>query len=1022
MSDGGQPVSTYVLTFFNVYAGCWVSEPSDYLCRNYMGKNYTIRDSDTESAYTLSFKTKKVEGHRLPTSRSLQVSQVLAVGAIELECFIHQWPINFSVLPEDFLCPFEPKVVARIVVESMQLCCELQDLVKVFPEKRTQTRATRRSAPTPIKNIPKVVFEGNIRNINFCVASRVDCSEPATNIMYRSDGFTILTNGNYARGKKTIPFLDNDTSKGVPSSYEAVTQVVFEPGFVTCLSQHSPDNSIPGVSCGSYGEPLFSYSVVDLVLESIVPVTFLENEDVLFEIPGTEMNLSCGVDILSLELWNPIVVTSLGSALATLRVHGEASSTLPPIPHIEEDQDSLPAKPYSITVSVGCGQIIAIVTAKDINPNEDQGLTRGLGAKTALRVEVCVVGDAMIRSRSKWYARTRSMHELGIQDDLVPNAIALAQNDKSPKLILARVALVDVAIRTAMATCYSADAEYNTTDDLAYLKAHEFIWARMVEFEVKVCSPLLGEGKTQVLVNARIPNVRANIQVFHVYCMLLAASITKAFEGGSKTPAAVPNDQISLSINGTLGICDVGIKLPLDTRLHCRLSNLTVGARESSNGVIDWRSLQLFVPSSGPEDIWEEAFALGPCRTTSTLDHSTRTFSISADVMRLFIPFGYIVADLILDLSIMLKAVRHLTKIVAGGVFQPMDDPSPESAKNIPSVLVSISRVLIEIADDPWESKLALISKAGLEAASTRMERDDAFQAKIAAIEAAEQGNGPSSSSNLEESRFNARHTVSVQDALNRLHQVHSISWVSTLDEHKHEQRVREDKIRAQYRTDRSYTYYEPDDSERVRIKAPDHFPPLLRITITSLSLRVSPPLLTSEELVEYLHDVGKGLPRDTEFDLLVPMNLNIGMGTSSVTLRDYPVPLLHIPHARPSTEHACTINTTMVIAEELGTNESVVWKPCEIVPDGVDNATSKGYALLVPKTTMPVKTYATPVVKIQALGITQICWGVGYSPMIQDVMRVIDTLTSPPPDPSPGIGFWDKVSQIISITSFSLP
>jgi hypothetical protein len=62
----------------------------------------------------------------------------------------------------------------------------------------------------------------------------------------------------------------------------------------------------------------------------------------------------------------------------------------------------------------------------------------------------------------------------------------------------------------------------------------------------------------------------------------------------------------------------------------------------------------------------------------------------------------------------------------------------------------------------------------------------------------------------------------------------------------------------------------------------------------------------------------------------------------------------------------------------------------------------------------MPVKTYAQPEINVNTTGITDMAWGVSFLPVIQEVMKVIDTLSTLPIDPSPSLGFWDKLRLIL--------
>ena len=77
--------------------------------------------------------------------------------------------------------------------------------------------------------------------------------------------------------------------------------------------------------------------------------------------------------------------------------------------------------------------------------------------------------------------------------------------------------------------------------------------------------------------------------------------------------------------------------------------------------------------------------------------------------------------------------------------------------------------------------------------------------------------------------------------------------------------------------------------------------------------------------------------------------------------------------------------------------------------------------AVHIPKTIMPVKSYARPTICVMTDGITDFSWGVSYGPATQDLMRVIDTLSHAPRDSSPAIGFWDKVLTLAYFSRFRI-
>ena len=195
-----------------------------------------------------------------------------------------------------------------------------------------------------------------------------------------------------------------------------------------------------------------------------------------------------------------------------------------------------------------------------------------------------------------------------------------------------------------------------------------------------------------------------------------------------------------------------------------------------------------------------------------------------------------------------------------------------------------------------------------------------------------------------------------------------------------------------------------------VKVSPNGHYTPLFRIIANNLSITVSPPSFPPQALADFLHTQG-GLPSDTEYSLLVPMHLNVALSFLRVVLRDYTIPLIEVPaHTDPSLT-ALEFDTDFVVAEEMGSELSVHWVTCPVsdANDGMSGATS--LALSVPKTIMPVKTYANPEIHVTTPAVTTFAWAVSYGPAIQDLMKVLDSLTTAPKDSSPGLGFWDKVS-----------
>jgi len=343
------------------------------------------------------------------------------------------------------------------------------------------------------------------------------------------------------------------------------------------------------------------------------------------------------------------------------------------------------------------------------------------------------------------------------------------------------------------------------------------------------------------------------------------------------------------------------------------------------------------------------------------------------------------------------------------GCYSEIPLPEAEGPKSVPHLTVRLACLCVDAEDDPFESKLGVIWQVGEGAVKQRMEREEAFSAKVSAILAESEPAQRPRMESEHEYAFDSRHTVSIQEARGRLDDVHALDWSLRLRSQRDQQSKSENLILQELRTT-ALPHQSDSLPDFIHLPSQSLAPPLLRIKIQNLCLIVSPPSFSIDQLPDVLQNLGK-LPRDTKFSLLVPLHIHFTLSSLRATLRDYPLPLIYIsPQAKPSAV-SLTFDTDLVIGEEMGTEKSVEWVQCPII---VDRNALHGERLLsisVPKTIMPVKTYAAPDVHISSPGPTILSWAVSYMPAIQDVMRIVDTLTSPPRDSSPAVGFWDKVS-----------
>ncbi|KAJ9627763.1 Protein SABRE [Taxawa tesnikishii (nom. ined.)] len=207
-----------------------------------------------------------------------------------------------------------------------------------------------------------------------------------------------------------------------------------------------------------------------------------------------------------------------------------------------------------------------------------------------------------------------------------------------------------------------------------------------------------------------------------------------------------------------------------------------------------------------------------------------------------------------------------------------------------------------------------------------------------------------------------------------------------------------------------------PEDIEQTeQILATNQRPALMACLISDLSIVVGKPSFPLAEYPKFLHDIGKGMPYDMKYSLLVPMNLQVSMGEARIALRDYPLPLLHVPAIRSGQSPrlpSLSLRTDFVIAEEFRDEQSQRRVNVVVIPKEKmsEDGSVKPFSVEVRRTISPVKTYTNMKVEINTSQPTKITWGTSYQPAIQDMMQVIEGFTKPPLDPSERVGFWDKI------------
>uniref|UniRef100_A0A060SXZ0 ARAD1A12738p n=1 Tax=Blastobotrys adeninivorans TaxID=409370 RepID=A0A060SXZ0_BLAAD len=197
--------------------------------------------------------------------------------------------------------------------------------------------------------------------------------------------------------------------------------------------------------------------------------------------------------------------------------------------------------------------------------------------------------------------------------------------------------------------------------------------------------------------------------------------------------------------------------------------------------------------------------------------------------------------------------------------------------------------------------------------------------------------------------------------------------------------------------------------------------PMLFHAIFRNLDLQIQSPDFDERGLRTYLHNIGKKLPMDTRFGLLVPLRLDMDVSEVRMGFRDYPLPALHFPDLHPSQDPSiCSIKIggNFVVAEELWLDEASIRRlDVPLVPSAVTYPCQEDvfnhYVVDVVRTVSAVKMYTDLNFQINSINSTRFSWAQSTQPAMQTVMQAFDSFSKPPIDPSPKLGFWDKMRAI---------
>lgn len=523
-----------------------------------------------------------------------------------------------------------------------------------------------------------------------------------------------------------------------------------------------------------------------------------------------------------------------------------------------------------------------------------------------------------------------------------------------------------------------------------------------------------------------------------------------------------------MALDTKVGYAQVKAHMPHEPAMMLQIYEVNAGRHRWSAPFLRGRLLRLHATSPHVRTAWSRIITLSTIRVdprsarkkTAHGYVEEKSIDIAADFIRFAVPHGlrmFKVSDNFVNTAKSLLQLTHRFKTRSNEYILKK---GPEKPKHVPRISVRCRALMFELEDDAFEWKLSNIYHLGRQEQRQRMAREDAFNLKTKRMQEdrgrrlnsrfraqssrpASRDPSPSTptrrSQSQEEStprrrshsrgrrskssklrydrdgtcNLSSNASIQIEEARKRLDEYNARSWKTRIEWCKQMQQTTVHNIRRMF-VGADEPPPDLDDHETVLAIPGRHG--LLTIVISDLHLVIDKPSFPMSSLPKFMHEVGKGIPHDMQYALLIPMSLSLDMGEARFMLRDYPLNLLHVPAIRPGQPPrlpSWSLKTDFVIAEEFRDDNSIRHVQVEIVPKGQrtkDGHEIPGFSIDVRRTVSPVKTYSMPVIDINTSAPTSISWGTAYQPAIQDAMMIIESFTKPEIDPSDRVGFWDKI------------
>lgn len=435
--------------------------------------------------------------------------------------------------------------------------------------------------------------------------------------------------------------------------------------------------------------------------------------------------------------------------------------------------------------------------------------------------------------------------------------------------------------------------------------------------------------------------------------------------------------------------------------------------------------------------------------------------TLSNEMWHFNIPHRFEMYQIFDNIPTMFKTIKQMVHSLKTSKNDTVIQPHVSKTPIVPKVRLTSKRWVFSVDDDPFESQLAMIFQVGLREQRSRLEKYEHFEQqfskklmggkkevkrtetftensdgkkracnlpKVSSLlkrhsfsevksENDENKDGLETSADTENASKEMKEAEKLGIAFKTLQEQISKSWIRRIETIKVKEKVEFEKNFKFLWGNIDVTKFHADANKRILDFISS--PALMNLIIEGIDIILGKPSCGIENIPGFIHDVGKGVPEDTKYSIMFPINLNANFLEIRCHLRDYPLPFVYMPNYLPgqprSNEAApISIQGDILLTEDMiRSNHEMRTIFVPLVPSCTLENDDPFYSLLIPRTLAPIKIYTNLNLGLNSNEDTMVTWGGSYSPALQQLMECFDNFSKPPVDPSPKLGFWDKIRNI---------